>query len=74
MRRTRLIVALLLALLVSLCAVDVAVAAVPADTSRLRSAVDSAGILKLENKFQEIADENKGTRTSGTPGYDASAK
>jgi Zn-dependent M28 family amino/carboxypeptidase len=73
MRRTRIVIALSLALLASLCAVGVAVAAAPTDTSGLRAAVNSAGILEHEQEFQNIADANFGTRASGTPGYDASA-
>ena len=32
------------------------------------------GILQHERALQRIANENGGTRASGTPGYDASAK
>ncbi len=31
------------------------------------------GILQHERAFQRIANDNGGTRASGTPGYDASA-
>jgi Zn-dependent M28 family amino/carboxypeptidase len=54
--------------------VGVATAAVPTDSSALRNAVNSAGILKHENELQKIANQNKGTRAASTPGYDASAK
>ena len=71
MRRTKLGVVLVLALLV---AAGVAPAAVPPDSSALRNAVNSAGIMKHENQFQKIANLNDGTRAASTPGYDASAK
>ena len=32
------------------------------------------GILQHERAFQRIANDNGGTRASGTPGYDASAE
>lgn len=43
------------------------------DTQRLREAVTVSGILGHERVFQRIANENDGTRASGTPGYKASA-
>jgi hypothetical protein len=43
------------------------------DTKRLRNAVTVSGILAHERIFQRIANQNGGTRASGTPGYDASA-
>ena len=43
------------------------------DTSKLRKAVTVGGILAHERVFQRIANQNDGTRASGTPGYDASA-
>ena len=48
-------------------------AAVPTDTSGLRAATTVDGVMAHEQKFQEIADANGGTRASGTAGYDASA-
>jgi Zn-dependent M28 family amino/carboxypeptidase len=42
------------------------------NTRRLRNAVTVAGILGHERVFQRIANQNGGTRASGTPGYDAS--
>jgi Zn-dependent M28 family amino/carboxypeptidase len=74
MRRTRLTVAFVLALLAAFCAVGVATAAVPTDSSALRNAVNSTGILKHENELQRIANVNDGTRAASTPGYDASVK
>ena len=43
------------------------------DSSKLREAVTVGGILAHERVFQRIANQNDGTRASGTPGYDASA-
>ena len=42
------------------------------NTQRLRNAVTVSGILQHERAFQRIANENGGTRSSGTPGYQAS--
>jgi Zn-dependent M28 family amino/carboxypeptidase len=42
------------------------------NTRRLRNAVTVAGIMGHERVFQRIANQNGGTRASGTPGYDAS--
>ena len=44
------------------------------NTTRLRNAVTVNGILAHERVFQRIANQNGGTRASGTPGYDASAR
>jgi len=49
-----------------------ATAAVPTDTSALRTAVTAEGVLAHEEALQDIADANGGTRASGTPGYDQS--
>jgi len=43
------------------------------DTKKLRNAVTVSGILQHEQAFQSIANQNGGTRASGTAGYDASA-
>jgi Zn-dependent M28 family amino/carboxypeptidase len=43
------------------------------NTKKLRTAVTVSGILQHERALQRIANENDGTRASGTPGYDASA-
>ena len=79
MGKTRVSLVLALAALAALLAVGVASAA-PGDSdptlrasAGLRKAVDPAGILVHERRFQRIADTNGGTRASGTPGYDASA-
>jgi Zn-dependent M28 family amino/carboxypeptidase len=74
MHRTKLAVALVLALIAGLCAVGAATAAVPTESSALRKAVGFTGIMKHENELQRIANENDGTRASGTPGYDASVQ
>ncbi len=42
------------------------------NTKKLRDAVTVAGILGHERAFQRIANNNGGTRASGTPGYAAS--
>jgi Zn-dependent M28 family amino/carboxypeptidase len=42
------------------------------NTAKLRQAVTVNGILTHERAFQRIANQNGGTRASGTPGYDAS--
>ena len=44
------------------------------DTSRLRDAVTVGGIMAHQRVFQRIANQNDGTRASGTPGFDASAE
>jgi Zn-dependent M28 family amino/carboxypeptidase len=44
------------------------------NTQRLRNAVTVNGILQHERQFQRIANDNDGTRASGTPGYDASVQ
>jgi Zn-dependent M28 family amino/carboxypeptidase len=44
------------------------------NTKRIRDAVTVGGILAHERAFQRIANENGGTRASGTPGYAASAE
>ena len=49
-------------------------AAVGTDTSELREAVTVAGLRAHQAALQAIADENGGTRASGTPGYDESAE
>lgn len=83
MRTTKLVLVLTLALVVALvAAVGVASAKPTKDDSKkdpalrasakLRKAVDPAGILIHERRFQRIANANEGNRASGTPGYDAS--
>ena len=72
MHRTKLVVALVLALSLALSAAGIASAAVSTDSSKLRAAVTTKGIMKHENQLQAIADANDGTRVAGSPGYEAS--
>src|SRR4028119_2310930 len=72
MRRMRLAVVLALAFVMALAAVGAASAAVKTDTSELRQAVTTAGIMEHEERFQAIADANGGTRVTDSPGYEAS--
>ena len=44
------------------------------DSSKLREAVTVGGIMEHARVFQRIANDNDGTRASGTPGYEASAR
>jgi Zn-dependent M28 family amino/carboxypeptidase len=56
-----------------LCATVVSAnAAVPTDTTELREAVTADAIMDHLAELQKIADNNGGTRASGTAGYDAS--
>ncbi|HYN16848.1 MAG TPA: M20/M25/M40 family metallo-hydrolase, partial [Actinomycetes bacterium] len=59
--------------LTALLAPSPALAIDEVNTKRLRNAVTVSGILAHERIFQRIANQNGGTRASGTPGYDASA-
>ena len=43
------------------------------NTNKLRKSVTVSGILQHERVLQRIANNNDGTRASGTPGYEASA-
>ena len=61
------------ALLTTLLMATPAQAVDEVNTKRLRNAVTVNGILGHERVFQRIANQNGGTRASGTPGYDASA-
>ena len=70
MRRLTIVV---VALLTTLLAATPALAVDEVNTKRLRNAVTVGGILAHERVFQRIANQNGGTRASGTPGYDASA-
>ena len=63
-------------------ALTLSIAAVPSpvvalddvNSQQLRKRVDVGGIMSHERVFQRIANQNGGTRASGTPGYDASAE
>ena len=46
--------------------------ATPAESQALRAAVNADGAAQHMAALQQIADENDGTRASGTPGYDES--
>ena len=70
MRRLTIVV---VALLTTVLAASPALAVDEVNTKRLRNAVTVGGILAHERVFQRIANQNGGTRASGTPGYDASA-
>jgi Zn-dependent M28 family amino/carboxypeptidase len=71
--RIRLKLAFALAVVAVPLAGSASATAAATDTSKLRSAVTLKGVMTHVNALQEIADENGGTRASGTPGYDASA-
>ena len=73
MRTSKLVLALVLALLVAFGVVGTAAMAIPTDTTALRNAVSVERIIKHERAFQKIADSNGDTRVTGTQGYDASA-
>jgi Zn-dependent M28 family amino/carboxypeptidase len=60
-------------LLTALLAATPAQAVDEVNTKKLRNAVTVGGILAHERVLQRIANQNGGTRASGTPGYDASA-
>ena len=70
MRRLSIVV---VALLTTVLAASPALALDEVNTKRLRNAVTVGGILSHERVFQRIANQNGGTRASGTEGYDASA-
>jgi Zn-dependent M28 family amino/carboxypeptidase len=63
---------LLAVLTVALALPPLSSTAVTADSSALRNAVTVAGLLEHEQALQTIANQNGGTRASGTPGFDAS--
>jgi Zn-dependent M28 family amino/carboxypeptidase len=46
----------------------------PTDSEKIRREVSPAAVFEHLNAFQRIADRNGGTRASGTPGYEASAR
>ena len=72
MRRRAALVAT--AVLATMCIpVTDAVAVDEVNTKKLRDAVSVGGILKHERALQRIANNNGGTRASGTPGFEASA-
>ena len=62
------------ALLLVTLAASPAAAVDTVNSKKLRDAVTVSGIIGHERALQRIANENGGTRASGTPGYAASAK
>jgi Zn-dependent M28 family amino/carboxypeptidase len=74
MRKARIAMALALALVMALAAIGTASAAVKTNTTKLRQAVTTAGIMEHLKEFQAIADANEGTRVAGSPGYDESVE
>src|SRR5829696_9908055 len=72
-QRMRRLTIVAVALVTAMLVATPALAAYEVNTKRLRNAVTVGGILSHERVFQRIANQNGGTRASGTPGYDASA-
>lgn len=66
--------ALALAGVALLALVPIGSSAVGTDTSKLRDAVTVKGVMAHEKALQKIANQNDGTRASGTSGYDASVE
>ena len=74
MRKGRLVIVCLVVLTAALGAGGtVALAAADEPSAPLRREVSPEGILRHENKFQQIATANNNTRASGTQGYNESA-
>lgn len=73
LKKRPIVLLILLSALVILISVSMVSAAVEVDTSELREAVTVEGVREHQQAFQNFADANGGIRTSGTPGYDASA-
>src|SRR5215211_3245674 len=74
MGKLRLVIMCALVLATTLAGVGVAPAAVEVNSAQLREAVTVPGILEHLQAFQAIADANGGTRSAGTPGYEASVE
>ncbi len=72
MRRRLTVVAVSVALSMSILSPTASAAPTASDTRRLLDAVTAQGIMRHEQALQRIADANGGTRASGTPGYRAS--
>lgn len=66
--------ATVVALTVGLTGSGTAAAVDTVNTKKLRDAVSVSQILQHERQLQRIANQNGGTRASGTPGYEASAQ
>ena len=71
MRRSTVLLSLVLVLSL-VFALQPAAAGLSTSTKPLRRAVTTAGVMDHLEAFQDIADNNGGTRASGTPGYAAS--
>ncbi|MET0863491.1 MAG: M28 family metallopeptidase [Nakamurella sp.] len=74
-KRTKLASAMVTALVAATMVLPVSSAAAvdDIDSAKLRNAVTVNGILTHERALQRIANNNGGTRVSGSPGFDASA-
>lgn len=46
----------------------------PDDSAKLRKEISASTVMSHLQRFQKIADANDGTRASGTPGFEASAR
>jgi Zn-dependent M28 family amino/carboxypeptidase len=64
----------LISMLAIFLSVSLVSSAVRIDTSELRDAVAVEGVREHQQALQDIANNNGGTRVSGSPGYDASAE
>ncbi len=71
--RKSFVLAVVAALALAMAVPTPAAAVDQVNTKKLRQAVTVGGILAHERVFQRIANQNGGTRASGTPGYAASA-
>ena len=70
LRPIRLLVALVVLACVAIAPAATTAASDPA--AQMRKIITVKGMLKHENALQQIADQNGGVRTAGTPGFDAS--
>ena len=70
LRPIRLLVALAVLACVAIAPAATTAASDPA--AQMRKIITVKGMLKHENALQQIADQNGGVRTAGTPGFDAS--
>jgi Zn-dependent M28 family amino/carboxypeptidase len=68
----RLLLAAVVALLLTLVTATAGVTAVPVDSSKLRQAVTVKGMQQHLNAFQSFADQSNGTRVDGTVGFEKS--
>ena len=68
LRPIRLLVALAVLACVAIAPAATTAASDPA--AQMRKIITVKGMLKHENALQQIADQNGGVRTAGTPGFD----